>query len=109
MNQFAIPTDMSATKDDLIDAKVTIYSSAAFTAFVKLTQADEADAKHDNNFFFAQDLPLAEYDEVTFMIAGAKLSDGTDAHALNFVFDFGGNPAGAEVTIKDIVIQKHVE
>ncbi len=108
-NQFAIPTDMSATKDDLIDAKVTINSSAAFTAFVKLTQADEADTKHDNNYFFAQDLPLAEYEDATFMIVGAKLSDGTDAHALNFVFDFGGNPAGAEVTIKDIVIQKHVE
>ncbi len=108
-NQFAIPTDMTATKDDVIDAKVTIYSSAAFTAFIKFTQADEPDVKHDNNFFFAQDAPLAEYEEVTFMVVGAKLSEGTDAHALNFVFDFGGNPAGAEVTVKDIVIQKHVD
>ncbi len=106
-NQFAIPTDMAATMDEAFDFKVTINSTAAFTAFVKLTQADEGDTKHDDNYFFAEDVALAEYDDVTFWVSNVKLPKN-DAHAINLVLDFGGNPAGAEVVVKDIVIQKHV-
>ena len=28
-------------------------------------------------------------------------------HAISLVFDFGGNPANTDVTIKDIILQKH--
>ncbi len=106
-NQFAIPTDMAATMDEAFDFKVTINSTAAFTAFVKLTQADEGDTKHDDNYFFAEDVALTEYEDVTFWVSNVKLPKN-DAHAINLVLDFGGNPAGAEVTVKDIVLQKHV-
>lgn len=32
---------------------------------------------------------------------------GIDAAAVKMVFDFGGNPANTDVTIKDIILREH--
>ena len=39
----------------------------------------------------------------------AAAAPGIDSEDLKIVFDFGGNEAGTEVVIKDIIIQEHKE
>lgn len=67
---------------------------------VKLT-----DTSDDNNFFFANQYDLKAGQETVIKIPASKLSVGA-AGALKLVFDFGNTPAGEEIDIYDIVLQK---
>lgn len=44
------------------------------------------------------------YDEVTYKWVNLP---GIDIEKMNIVLDFGGNPAGTKVTVKDIIVQEH--
>ena len=52
----------------------------------------------------ADRVEVPAYDEVTYKWVNLP---GQDIDKLSVVLDFGGNPAGTEVTVKDIIIQEH--
>ena len=62
------------------------------------------DTTADGNFLFTERRDIAAYEEFTFTLLGVA---GIDAAAVKMVFDFGGNPANTDVTIKDIILREH--
>ena len=98
---FIIPTTpipLSAEKSYDFQCKVELSQDVAQVTF-KLT-----DTASDGNFLFTERRDIAAYEEFTFTLTGLA---GIDADAVKMVFDFGGNPAGTEVTIKDIILREH--
>ena len=100
---FVIPTDatafaLSAEKSYDFQVKVTVSEDVPGVTF-KLT-----DTTNDGNFLFTERFDLEAYEEATIQFVGLP---GIDAAAVKMVFDFGGCPAGTEVTIKDIILQEH--
>lgn len=88
--------------DEAYDFKVEFETNVDLPAVtVKFTQEDD-----DNNFFFAETvkIPSGTY---TFWQAGLKAP--APMPSTKYVFDFGGNPDGTVVTIKNIIIQKHYD
>lgn len=65
---------------------------------VKLTKVDD-----DNTFFFTKNIDLTAYEDYVFKMPAM---DGIDIDKINLVFDFGGNPANAEVTISSIILKE---
>lgn len=79
---------------------------------VKLVETNEKDAdgneiKHDDNFFFVDNVDLAAGEDVKFW--KSKITAPAPMNALTLVLDFGGNPANTKVKVKDIILQKHKE
>lgn len=108
-NQFAFLTDI-AVPDVTVgyDFCVVINSNNDLSGVtVKLVQSDEADVKHDNNFFFAKQVDVTAGADYKFYVNNVKAPEAM--HAVSLVFDFGGNPANTEVLIKDIIFQTHRE
>ena len=66
---------------------------------------DEPDAKHDNNFFFAETVALAADAPTTFWVAGVKAAEAM--HAISLVLDFGGCADNTVVEVSDIILQVH--
>ncbi|MBR6306182.1 MAG: hypothetical protein IKR38_05315, partial [Bacteroidales bacterium] len=62
------------------------------------------DTTNDNNFLFTERRDIQAYEEFTLTLTGLA---GIDAAAVKMVFDFGGNPADTEVTIKEIILREH--
>lgn len=60
----------------------------------------------DNNFFFSEDFKVAA-GTYSFWVSGATAP--ADMPSTKYVFDFGGNPDGAVITMKNIIIQKHFD
>ncbi|MDO5394469.1 MAG: hypothetical protein Q4F07_00745 [Bacteroidales bacterium] len=106
--QVAFATDLTVPDADVpYDFKVTLKSNADHPGVtVKLVQADEGETKHDGNFFFAERVPLTADSPKTFWVSSVKPVEGP-MHAVNLVFDFGGNAAGTTVEISDITLQLH--
>lgn len=73
---------------------------------VTVKLADGADDA--NNFFFAERVDLAPYEEYVFKMPATTLS-GAASDGLMLIFDFGGNPENTTVTVNNIVLQKTVE
>lgn len=72
----------------------------------KLTQTDEGEVKHDNNYFFADEQAVVSGGN-KFWRSRVKPSTGEAMHAVSMFFDFGTCPAGTEVTVSDIILQVH--
>lgn len=69
---------------------------------VKFTELGE-----DANYLTADRHAVAAYEETTVELTDLTLPMGDITHeGFKMVFDFAGNPAGSEVTIKDIIIQE---
>jgi hypothetical protein len=68
-------------------------------ATIKLTKTGD-----DNSFYFADRHNLAAYEDYVYQVLGM---DGIDMEKISLFFDFGGNPAGTEVTVKDIYFAEH--
>lgn len=104
--QAQVPFLLDLAIDDVdteYDFLAVIESNTSFKPMVKLT-----DATDDNNFFFADDSKaLVEGGELRFFQTKVKLSNPCEA--LKLFFDFGGNPANTEITISNIILQKHKE
>lgn len=112
-NQVSFSTDMACDTETAYDFRITLNASQDVKGVtVKLVQTDEKDAdgndiKHDGNFFFADNVDLTATQEVVFWKSKVKATEAM--HAISLVLDFGGNPAGTDVVIKDIIFQKHKE
>lgn len=94
--------ELPFSADDAIDFSLRVKTSAKLPGMtVKLTQAD-----NDDNFFCADRVEIKP-GEYVFRYEGAKLSGGTDAPNMKFVFDFAGAEQGTEITISNVTIIKH--
>ncbi len=92
-------TGMAATPDKTYDFYLVMNSSHDHPGVtVKLTQND-----NDNVFFFADKHQLTAYEDYVYKVVAMP---GIDASNLKLVLDFGGNAAGTEVTIKDIIFRE---
>lgn len=65
---------------------------------IKLTKVDD-----DSIFFFTKNTNLEAYKDYVFKMPAMP---GLDIENINLVFDFGGNPANTEVTIRDIILKE---
>ena len=92
-------TGMAATVDKTYDFYLLINSTQDHPCFtIKLTQND-----NDNVFFFADRHELTAYEDYVYKVVGMP---GIDASNLKLVLDFGGNAAGTEVVVKDIIFRE---
>ena len=92
------PIALSAEKSYDFEVTVELSQDVKGVTF-KLT-----DTASDDNFLFTERRDLTAYDEFTFTMLELP---GIDAAAVKMVFDFGGCPAGTDVTIKDIILREH--
>lgn len=98
-----ITTNVSTEAASEYDFKLIMTSNNDVSnVTVKLCQAEvEGDTPV---LFYSNSLNLVAGTDVEFKI---KKNEGADISAAKLVFDFGGNPAGTEIVIKDIILQKH--
>ena len=62
---------------------------------------------NDDNYLTADRHACVAYEETVVELTDLALSKGDITNeTFKMVFDFAGNPAGSEVTIKDIIIQE---
>ncbi len=106
--QVALNTDIVIPDASVAyDFCCTIESNTALGAVMfKLVETDEPDAKHDGNFYFADEAPVPD-GLSKFWRSICLPAEGSAPHALTLVLDFGGAPAGVEVTISNIILQVH--
>lgn len=62
------------------------------------------DSTDDNVFYFAETVKLTANEPVCFWKSDME---GIDIGSLKMVFDFGGNAAGTDITIENIVLKDH--
>lgn len=105
--QCSINTNMTLEADVAYDFYCELESNVDIPKVMfKVVQTDEEGKKHDGNFLFADEQPLGAGTS-TFWRANKTLAEGTPAHAVTVLFDFGTAPDATEVTIKNIILQKH--
>lgn len=97
-------TNIAIDNDEALDIRVDITSNNDMSGVtVKFTQTG-----NDDNFFTADRHAVAGGDATTkIWVSSVKPSIGAPMEATSLIFDFGGCPAGTEVTINKIIIQKH--
>lgn len=101
--QFKINTAINTSADKKYDFRVTFESNQDLPG-VTYKCVKPGGGDNDNIFYMADRLAVGAYDEVTYKWVNL---DGIDIENLQIVLDFGGNPAGTEVTVKDIIVQEH--
>ena len=100
--QMAFKTDMSSSAGKKYDFYCVLNSSSDHPGVtVKLVLEGD-----DNTFYFADKHRLSAYEDYVYKVPSM---DGSDMDKINLCFDFGGNAAGTEITIKDIIFQEHQE
>lgn len=98
---FHTELDLSDTSQ-LYDFKITLLSAKDLGgATVKLTQED-----NDDTYFFAETYALTGGEPKTVWFASLQASKDPITK-MKLVLDFGGTPADNEVTVSDIILQKH--
>ncbi|MDE6632338.1 MAG: hypothetical protein K2K23_05005 [Muribaculaceae bacterium] len=103
--QVAFHTDITTSADKLYDFRVTFYSNKEHPG-VTFKCVLSGGGDNDNVFYMADRLKLREYEDETYSWIGLP---GIDMDKMSVFLDFGGNAAGTEVQIKDIIIQEHRE
>ena len=97
--QVAFNTDVAVNASTNYDFSVVLNSSKDVRAMVKLTQRDD-----DGNFFFADEVDLKAGEDFVFWKSNMP---GIDAPQMKLVLDFGGNQAGTDVEVRNIVLKDH--
>ena len=97
--QVAFRTDISSQAGKKYDFYCVVQSNNDLPGMtIKLTKTGD-----DNTFYFADKHKIAAYEDYVYAVVGM---DGIDMEKISLFFDFGGNPAGTDVTIKDIVFRE---
>lgn len=100
--QVKFKTDMSSSADRKYDFHCVLNSTSDHPGVtVKLVKEGD-----DNTFYFAEKHRLSAYEDYVYKVPSM---DGIDMEKMTLVFDFGGNAAGTEITIKDVIFQEHQE
>lgn len=100
-NQVTFTTEnLTTSASENYDFRVSLKANQNITGVtVKLAQTDD-----DNVFLFMERYDLTANEECIVKIIDVE---GVDINPAKLIFDFGGNPAGTEVVIKDIILQTH--
>lgn len=95
------PEGLHLSADKKYDFSVVINSSADIKGVtVKLTDVNTGD-----NYVFAERVDVTAYEDCVFYLSDVnELKSDADCELF---FDFGGNPAEAAVTVKNIVVKDH--
>lgn len=100
--QVAFKTTMSSSADKTYDFYLEMTSTEDHPGVtIKLTKEGD-----DNTFYFADRHALTA--DETFVYKVPNMA-GLDIDKINLFFDFGGNAAGTQVNIKNILFQEHRE
>ena len=106
--QFPINTTLTSKMDKKYNFYVVLESDSDLPGVtIKLTETDD-EAKHDDNFFFADRHEVKADVPYIYKAEGVSLPKN-DAHALSLFFDFGGSPIGANIKISKIYFEESVE
>lgn len=104
--QWKLHTNLSAAADAIVDFSLKVNAKLDGSA-VKLPgmTVKLVDSANDGNFFFAkrEAIPVEGF---VFRFDNSKLAEAKDAQKLSLVFDFGGAPEGAIITIDEITLIK---
>lgn len=91
---------ISTSAGKLYDFQVILNSNNDLPGVtIKLTHADD-----DNVYYFVDRHAVTGGKDFVYQMSNLE---GKDMADLDLFFDFGGNPDGTEVIIKDIIIQEH--
>ena len=85
------------------DKKYDIQAVLTSTEDIRGVTVKLTDAADDSNFITEGQHDVAAYEQKIIQLPAAA---GIDAADLDLFFDFGGNPAGAEIEITDIIIRE---
>ena len=100
--QMAFKTTMSSSADKRYDFYLVMTSTEDHPGVtVKLVKEGD-----DDTFYFGDRHPLKAYEEFVYKVPDMA---GIDMASINLFLDFGGNVAGTEINIKDILFQEHRE
>ena len=98
--QVAFRTTMSSSADKRYDFCCTVQTSQDVPGVtIKLVKTGD-----DNVFYTADRHDLKAYEDFVYQLPDME---GIDMEKISLFFDFGGNPAGTEVTVKDVCFQEH--
>lgn len=101
--QVSLQTMLSCKKDEVYDFGCVLKSNVDLPSVtVKLVKYGGGD--NDNIFFFVNQYTLAEGEETVVKVPASTAP--ADMDRISLFFDFGGNPEGTVVEIKDIVFKK---
>lgn len=102
---FVVNTPMSADKNYNISFKITSNKTMKATAKLHRMPSFEGEPSDADNgvIVFNEDKSIALEADETYTYKGIDLP-GIDAPACRLVIDFGGNEAGTEITISEIII-----
>ncbi len=101
--QVAFHTDMTSSADKTYDFHCVLNSNQDHPGVtIKLVLSGGGD--NDNIFYFADRHVLKADTDYVYKMADMP---GIDMDKISLFFDFGGNAAGTEVTIKDVLFQEH--
>lgn len=98
--QVAFRTDISSSAEKTYDFYCKVLSNQDHPAItIKLVQTGD-----DANFYFEDMHKVTADEEYIYKVANMP---GKDMEKISLFFDFGGNAAGTEVVISDILFQEH--
>lgn len=101
--QVAFHTDMTSSAAKTYDFQCVLTSNQDHPGVtIKLVLSGGGD--NDNIFYFADRHPLKADEEYVYRMADMP---GIDMDKISLFFDFGGNAAGTEVNVRDVLFQEH--
>ena len=101
--QVAFHTDMTSSAAKTYDFQCVLTSNQDHPGVtIKLVLSGGGD--NDNIFYFADRHPLKADEEYAYRMADMP---GIDMDKISLFFDFGGNAAGTEVNVRDVLFQEH--
>lgn len=102
--QAHVGTDICLPQGELYDGSV-IFTANKDMKNVTLKIHPDGDDDDSHSFFMQQKISLTGGEPQAFFFSG--LEAAVDMNNLVFTFDFGGNPAGLEISAENIVLKKH--
>ena len=99
-SQMVLASDVTTNSATTYDFSVILTSSKNHgNVTVKLV-----DSTNDGTYYFEEHVKLNAYEDYVFYQSDMP---GLDINTVKVVFDFGGNEADTEITIKNIVVKEH--
>lgn len=102
--QMHVGTDISLPQGELYDGSVIVTASQDMSNITMKIHPD-GDDDDGHSFFCSQKISVSAGEPAAFFFSG--LETAVDMNNLVYTFDFGGNPAGIEIVIENIVLKKH--
>ena len=102
--QMHVGTDISLPQGELYDGSVIVTASQDISNITMKIHPD-GDDDDSHSFFCNQKISVSAGEPAAFFFSG--LEAAVDMNNLVYTFDFGGNPAGIEIIIENIVLKKH--